>query len=140
MINTVFFGLQLKLSFFNLVYLDIASTFGSTEPSSSTEDKDKSYSFLSSLIMSHNDLLHLDKTIILLVIVVLNIQYLNVVIRSTYTQMRPFSILLLASPLLASPFLLTPSFLGAGTAAFITLVKYHTFLQTFLSFFYLIFY
>ena len=93
---------------------------------------DKSYSFLSSLIMSHNDLLHLDKTIILLVIVVLNIQYLNVVIRSTYTQMRPFSILLLASPLLASPFLLTPSFLGAGTAAFITLVKYHTFLRTYI--------
>ena len=43
MINTVFFGLQLKLSFFNLVYLDIASTFGSTEPSSSTEDKDKNH-------------------------------------------------------------------------------------------------
>ena len=44
--------------------------------------------------------------------------------------MRPFSILLLASPLLASPFLLTPSFLGAGTAAFITLVTHHTFLRT----------
>ena len=43
--------------------------------------------------------------------------------------MRPFSILLLASPLLASPFLLTPSFLGAGTAAFITLVTYHTFYE-----------
>ena len=43
--------------------------------------------------------------------------------------MRPFSILLLASPLLASPFLLTPSFLGAGTAAFITLVKYRTFCE-----------
>merc|ERR1712066_997933 len=41
-------------------------------------------------------------------------------------EMMPFSILLLASPLLSSPllsspFLLTPSFLGAGTAAFITL-------------------
>merc|ERR1712212_1232294 len=36
-------------------------------------------------------------------------------------EMRPFSLLLLASPLLSSPFLLTPSFLGAGTAAFITL-------------------
>merc|ERR1711981_659995 len=36
-------------------------------------------------------------------------------------KMRPFSVLMLASPLIASPFLLTPSFLGAGTAAFITL-------------------
>merc|ERR1711981_949521 len=36
-------------------------------------------------------------------------------------KMRPFSVLMLASPLIASPFLLTPSFLGAGSAAFITL-------------------
>ena len=41
MINTVFFGLQLEAYFLNLVYLDIASTFGSTEPSSSTEQKTK---------------------------------------------------------------------------------------------------
>ena len=37
MINTVFFGLQLEAVFLNLVYLDIASTFGSTEPSSMTD-------------------------------------------------------------------------------------------------------
>merc|ERR1711936_1447623 len=36
-------------------------------------------------------------------------------------KMRPFSVLMLASPLIASPFLLTPSFLGAGSSAFITL-------------------
>ena len=36
-INTVFFGLQLEALFLNLVYFDIASTFGSTEPSSSTD-------------------------------------------------------------------------------------------------------
>ena len=43
MINTVFFGLQLEAVFLNLVYLDIASTFGSTDPSSSTDHKNKNH-------------------------------------------------------------------------------------------------
>ena len=39
LINTVFFWLQLEGSVLTFVYLNVASTFGSTEPSSSTEHK-----------------------------------------------------------------------------------------------------
>ena len=41
MINAVFFGLKLEGLFLNLVYFEIVSTFGSTEPSSSIDHGNK---------------------------------------------------------------------------------------------------